>query len=172
MQDHDSTVRPFVLLDVDGVINDLGSLYGQSRPWHVHRVPSNGFVLHVPDYMPALIRDLVATAEVWWCTTWRDRANNELAAFLGIDRLPVIDDGSHSRNVDWKPRAARAIARTALESGREVFWIEDFYGNVPTGAMPDGVVFIDTAADTLGPVLTEDMIPARLRPSEWAAPST
>ncbi len=172
MQDHDSTAGSLVLLDVDGVINDLGSLYGQSRPWKVHQVPSNGFVLHVPDYMPSLIRDLVATADVWWCTTWRDRANNELASFLEIERLPVIDDGSHSRSVDWKPAAAHAIAQTALDSGREVFWIEDFYGNVPTVAMPDGVVFIDTAADTLGPVLTEGMLPARLRPIVQPAPSS
>ncbi len=171
MQDQDPTTRPLVLLDVDGVINDLGSLYRQPRPWHVHHVPSNGFVLHVPDYMPSLITNLVATAEVWWCTTWRDRANSELAEFLGIDRLPVIDDGSHSRSVDWKPAAAHAIARTALESGREVFWIEDFYGNVPAAAMPDGVVFIDTAADTLGPVLTEEMLPTQLRASVGSTPS-
>ncbi len=172
MQDHGSTTRPLVLLDVDGVINDLGSLYGQPRPWHIHQVPANGFVLHVPDYMPALIRDLVAKAEVWWCTTWRDRANNELAGFLEIERLPVIDDGSHSRSVGWKPAAAHAIAREALDSGREVFWIEDFYGNAPTAAMPGGVVFIDTAADTLSPVLTEGMLPDRFCSTVSPAPST
>ncbi len=171
MQDHDSDTRPLVLLDVDGVINDLGSLYRQPRPWHVHHVLSNGFVLHIPEYMPSLITDLVATADVWWCTTWRDRANNELAEFLGIDRLPVVDDGSRSRSVDWKPTAAHAIAQGALEAGREVFWIEDFYGNVPTAAMPGGVVFIDTAADTLGPVLTEGMLPDRLRRSVQTTPS-
>jgi hypothetical protein len=119
-----------------------------------------------------LFRDLVAKAEVWWCTTWRDRANNELASFLEIERLPVIDDGSHSRSVGWKPAAAHAIAREALDSGREVFWVEDFYGNVPTAAMPDGVAFIDTAADTLGPVLTEEMLPDRFRSTVSPAPST
>jgi hypothetical protein len=48
-------------------------------------------------------------------------------------------------------------------AGREVYWIEDFYGEPPTDAMPEGVVFIDTAADTECPVLTEEMVPARLR---------
>jgi len=163
MQTDEATTRPLVLLDVDGVINDLGALYGRSRPWHVHQVPSNGYVLHIPEYMPALIADLVATAEVWWCTTWRARANNELAEFLEIDRLPVVDDGSRSRNVDWKPSAAHAVAKEALDAGREVFWIEDFYGILPTTAMPTGVVFIDTAVDSDGPVLTEDMLPDQLR---------
>ena len=132
MQTNESTTKPLVLLDVDGVINDLGALYGRERPWYVHQVPSNGYVLHIPEYMPALIADLVATAEVWWCTTWRDRANNELAEFLGIDRLPVVDDGSRDRNVEWKPAAAHAVAKAALDAGREVFWIEDFYGILPT----------------------------------------
>ena len=59
--------------------------------------------------------------------------------------------------------AAYSIAQEALESGRRVFWIEDFYGEPPTDAMPDGVVFIDTAAESEYPVLTEDMLPARLR---------
>ena len=164
MQSNETTTQPLVLLDVDGVINDLGALYGRERPWYVHEVLSNGYVLHIPEYMPALVADLVDAAEVWWCTTWRDRANDELAEFLGIDRLPVVDDGSRSRNVDWKPAAAHAIAQAALDAGREVFWIEDFYGSLPANAMPDGVVFIDTATDPDGAVLTEDMLPARLRP--------
>ena len=165
MQTHETITRPLVLLDVDGVINDLGALYGRERPWYVHEVLSNGYVLHIPEYMQALITDLVATADVWWCTTWRDRANDELAEFLAINRLPVVDDGSQSRNVGWKPAAAHAIAKAALDTGREVFWIEDFYGILPTNAMPAGVVFIDTAADPDGAVLTEDMLPARLLPA-------
>jgi hypothetical protein len=171
MQGQDSPTRPLVLLDVDGVINDLGALYGSPRPWRIHKVLSNGFVLHIPDYMPALIRDLVENAEVWWCTTWRDRANDELAAHLGINRLSVIDDGSRSRNVGWKPAAAHSIACAALADGREVFWIEDFYGDVPTSEMPAGVVFVDTAEETLGPVLTAEMLPTGLCASAQASPS-
>jgi hypothetical protein len=155
--------RPLVLLDVDGVINDLGALSHQPRSWRIDEVPSHGWVLHIPDYMQQLIADLVATAEVWWCTTWRGGANDELVDFLGIDPLPVIDHESWGRTVDWKSAGAYPVARAALDLGREVFWIEDFYGEPPTDAMPNGVVFIDTAADTEYPVLTEDMLPARLQ---------
>ena len=59
-----------VLLDVDGVINDLGALSGQSRDFEVERVLSHGHVVHIPDYMGWLIRKITDVAEVHWCTTW------------------------------------------------------------------------------------------------------
>ena len=73
--------------------------------------------------------------------------------------------------MEWKSAGAYPVARAALELGREVFWIEDFYGEPPADAMPDGVVFIDTAADSEYPVLTEDMVPARLRRAAAPAPA-
>jgi hypothetical protein len=161
--EHINDTRPLVLLDVDGVINDIGALHGVERPWKTHLVPSRGWLLCIPDYMPGLIAELVATAEVWWCTTWRHNANAEIAGFLGIDPLPVVDDGGMSRTVDWKPGAALPLVRRALVGGREVYWIEDFYRDPPVDLMPEGVVFIDTAAETDRPVLTEGMVPARLR---------
>ena len=172
MQNDHLDQRPLVLLDVDGVINDLGSLYGQGRAWPIHRVRSGGYTLHIPEYMAQLVRSLAATAEVWWCTTWRDRANDELATFLEIGPFPVVDDGSWRRSVDWKPSAAYSIAREALDSGRRVFWIEDFYGDIPTAEMPQGVVFIDTATDTQHPVLTDAMLPAELRLAPATTSST
>jgi hypothetical protein len=155
--------RPLVLLDVDGVINDLEVLAGQRRPWRTDLVHSNGFAVMVPDYMPALIQALVDTCEVWWCTTWRDRANSEIASHLGIPDLPVVTDGSLSRRVDWKAGAAYELVTAALGSGRSVYWIEDFYGDPPEGELPPGVVFIDTTLRNPRCVLHEDDLPNELR---------
>ncbi|MEY3823651.1 MAG: domain in Swiss Army Knife repair protein, partial [Actinomycetota bacterium] len=91
--------NPLILLDIDGVINDLNALGGLDRDWGIDQVYSHGHMVHIPDYMGWLIRQLTDVAEVHWCTTWRHRANDEIAEHLGIDQLPVVDDGTKSRFV-------------------------------------------------------------------------
>lgn len=163
------TPRPLVLLDVDGVINDLGALYELPDTTTHHVVRSHGFRVVVPRYMPVLIQWLCSVADVHWCTTWRHRANDEIADHLGIPTLPVVDDGTQDRHTGWKAAAARDLAATALSEGRRVLWIEDFYGDVPRSEMPKGVEFLDTAADVeFDAVLTADMIPDWL----WALDSS
>jgi hypothetical protein len=161
-------LKPLVLLDVDGVVNDLASLYGRRRPWNVDRVASNGFEVHVPSYMPELIRQLARVTEVQWCTTWRHKANDEIAAHLGVGPLPVVDDGTSRRVTSWKAAAAYDTAEEALKAGRRVIWIEDFYGDPPIQEMPEGTEFIDTANDPANPVLVPEMIAHLLLGSEAA----
>lgn len=139
--------RPLVLLDVDGVINDLQFLRGHSRPWDTEVFRSHEHIIGMPAYMPELIGRLANNAEIMWCTTWRELANDDIAHRLGVGRLPVVTDGTRIRHVDWKPAAAAPVAAAALGAGRRVFWIEDFAGHVPRDSMPDGVEYIDTAAD-------------------------
>jgi hypothetical protein len=150
--------NPLILLDIDGVINDLNALSGLDRDWGIDQVYSHGHTVHIPHYMGWLIRQLTDVAEVHWCTTWRDRANDEIAEHLGIDQLPVVDDGTRSRFVDWKAAAAHDLAEAALGAGRRVLWIEDFYGHLPIDEMPKGVEFVDTAAND-EMVLEIDMLP-------------
>ena len=152
--------RPLVLLDVDGVINDLAALSGGVDPRTHAIVASNGFRVAIPHYMPVLIQWLCEVADVHWCTTWRHRANDEIAMHLGIPTLPVVDDGTNDRHVHWKAAAAHDLAAMALAEGRRVVWIEDFYDDVPVNEMPAGVEFVDTASDeNFEMVLTVDMIP-------------
>jgi hypothetical protein len=161
-------LRPLVLVDVDGVVNDLGFLQGERRPWATRLLRSHGFVVAVPAYMPELMQHLTRVAEVSWCTTWRHRANDEIAGHLGVGPLPVVDDGTNDRYVGWKAAAARPMAEAALAVGRRVYWIEDFAGDMPRSEMPDGVVFIDTAAaDEF--VLLPDHLPTELAPAALAA---
>lgn len=154
--------RPLVLLDVDGVVNDLGHLDGHDRPWEVRLIQASGFTVHIPAYMPNLIQGLAAVAEIHWCTTWRESANTEIAPLLGVGPFPVVDDGTSNPWMDWKPAAAHGVASTAIEGGRSVFWIEDFYGEYPEARMPSGVVYVDTSTAPGGPVLLPEMLPPAL----------
>ena len=96
----------------------------------------------VPLYMPELIKELTSGAETWWCTTWRDVANRELAAHLGVGRFPAIDpDGDSRLGHEWKIEHVRPLAEAAIGQGRSVVWIEDFDGDLPD---IDGIVYIDT----------------------------
>jgi len=139
-------LKPLVLLDVDGVINDIMLVGETLGTWETNFINSHGYDVAIPAYMPELIQRLCRVAEVHWCTTWRHNANDEIAAHLGVGPLPVVDDGSRSRFVDWKPAAAYEVAQKALNEGRQVCWIEDFWGDEPYDLMPEGVQFVDTAA--------------------------
>ena len=163
MQHRNNSQQPLVLLDVDGVINDLGALGGAHRPWETDVLISNEYRLHIPDYMRPLVFALDMYTEVWWCTTWRDRANNEIARHLGIENLPVVTDGSNSHFVDWKAAAARPLVEKTIAEGREVFWIEDFYEDPPIHELPEGVTFVDTTVKEPRGVLSVRDIPWTLR---------
>ena len=141
---------PLVLLDVDGVINDVEAmlaLYLEDDPegaadnWVVDVVESDGMKLAIPRHMGELVRALTAETEVWWCTTWRQRANNDIATHLDIEALPVIDDGGEKRTTEWKTDAARGLVAEALAAGRLVVWIEDFGAHRPD---LEGVIYVDT----------------------------
>lgn len=153
-----SDMRPLVLLDVDGVINDLGSCMGRARPWGVDVIQSHGYWVCIPDYMPDLIQRIGEMAEVHWCTTWRARANDEIAAHLGVGPLPVVDDGTGVRATYWKATAAFDLAARALVDGRRVIWIEDFYGRPPVDEMPIGVEFVDTGRSHFDAVLLPEQV--------------
>lgn len=144
------SVRPLVLLDVDGVINDAEMLVAirlaadreaRAAQLRIDMVVSHGHHVAIPQYMPELVQALVNECEVWWCTTWRSYANDEIAAHLGIDSLPFVDDGTRSAGTAWKAGAAAPTLAAAQAQGRPVVWIEDFNGEFPD---VDDVVFIDT----------------------------
>ena len=157
--------RPLVLLDVDGVLHDRAMRDrirmsddpdGLAASLQVRWVAAGGVRIAIPDDVAALVRRLTESAEVWWCTTWGERANTYLAPAIGIGSLPVV--GAHARGVGlaWKVEHARPVIDEALARRRRVVWIEDF-----DGVFPDlgGVEFIDTAAKGLiGP----DDLPAGL----------
>ncbi len=156
-----SVLTPLVFLDIDGVVNDLNSLFNGGVKG-INKIKANSYFVHIPDYMPELIQLLVEHNEVVWLTTWRENANDEIREHLGIPPLQVLTDGGTERSVRWKPAAAYEMADKALKNSRQVWWIEDFYRELPHQQMPIGVNYVDTAATTNHPVLTEDMLPGHL----------
>ncbi len=141
---------PLLLLDVDGVVNDLRAhqmlgVLGDDQAagqLGVTLLHSHGYRLAVPHYMPELIRELAGRADTWWCTTWRGWANDELAAHLRVGPFPVIDpEGTDRFSSDWKVDCVRPLAKAALAAGRAVVWIEDFEGEIPD---IEGIVLVDT----------------------------
>ena len=155
-------MKPLVLLDVDGVVNDLTHwTQAEMAEMGMTTFVSNGYTIRMPKYMPELVQSLVDNCEVHWCSTWRERANLDIAGMLGIPHLPVVTDGTDQRVTSWKHGAATPLVLEALGQGRKVYWIEDFYGKLPP--MPKGTVFVDTASDSWSPVLRPEDLPMGLR---------
>ena len=143
--------KPLLLLDVDGVINDLeavmmlrmlkGDRADRAAQLRVEAVESYGRHLAVPLYMPELISELTSRSETWWCTTWRERANDEIAAHLGVGPFPALDPEGHAVGLEWKVQHARPLVAGATAQDRHVVWVEDFNGDLPDLA---GVTYVDT----------------------------
>jgi len=159
------SVRPLVLLDVDGVINDAASIGGTPRPWMEHRLAIGGTPVRIPLHVPPLIQHFDLFADIVWCTTWMQSAN-QLVDVLGAGPFPAIVPESDVVDCHWKARAARPHAQLALDAGRRVLWIEDFAWAFPTDLMPADTEYIDTAA--LGEyVLLPEHLPPDLLPAAY-----
>jgi hypothetical protein len=144
--------KPLLLLDIDGVINDLDAVM-RIRPLGpgaearadgigVELVRSNGFWVAIPHDMPELIQELTSKTETWWCSSWGGHANEEIARHLGVGPFPVVDGGNGGNDGDAKAAAVRPLVESALAAGRPVVWIQDFHGRLPDIA---GITYVDTA---------------------------
>lgn len=150
--------RPAIFLDVDGVINDLQALdeyrFGMSKKDELPRgcVPLKtgaGYTVFIPSFMPSLLQHLHEVADIYWLTTWRERANRYISPAVGLPTdLPVITDGKNSGSTKWKWTEARPYWDALAP--RPVYWIEDFYFDFK-GAhaekVPSHVTLIDTGND-------------------------
>ena len=136
------SAKPLLLLNVDGVINDLEAVMKvrplgdeaevRARHLGIDLIRSHGFWVAIPDSMPELIQELTAQCDTWWCSTWADHANDEIAQHLGVGPFPVAQDCAAS---------PRPLIERARAEDRAVVWIQDFNGQYPD---VDGVTFVDT----------------------------
>ncbi|GAA2797633.1 hypothetical protein GCM10010452_27460 [Crossiella cryophila] len=130
-----ASMRPLVLLDVDGPLNPFAAKadalpegYREHRlrlsRWR--REPQLRLWLN-PDHGPRLI-ELAghAGADLVWATTWEHRANSQLAPLLGLPELPVIYFGEPVLDSVWK---YPAVARYA--HGRTLLWFDDDFDLYP-----------------------------------------
>ncbi|GAA0934812.1 HAD domain-containing protein [Virgisporangium ochraceum] len=111
--------RPFVFLDVDGVLIPF-----RPRP---DSPPSGGTdvgnpLLHRlnPDDGPRL---LALDGDLVWATTWMADANDAVAPPLGLPALPVVewpDEDDDEPGVHWK-----TVCPTRWAAGRAFVWLDD-----------------------------------------------
>ena len=134
--------------DPDALASSLGVIW----------VAAGGVKVAIPESVAEIVRRLVQVADVWWCTTWGERANTHLAPAIGIEPLPVVGAGTRGVGIEWKVAQAGPLIDAATSHGRRIVWIEDFDGAYPELA---DVEFVDTAATGL---ISETDLPPGLLP--------
>ena len=80
------TMRPLLLLDVDGVLSPTGGAV--PRGFELRSTPTYSVVIR-PDHREWL-RTLSEEFELVWASTWGDAANRVYGEIHGIGALPVI----------------------------------------------------------------------------------
>ena len=121
--DADATEQPLLFLDVDGPLLPFGGPE-DILPWDCEPDPDPGRMR--PELGEKLIR---LPCRLVWATGWRDRANTELAPYIGLPQLPFIDWRQYSLAFEpeddrlglcWKTRAVVQWA-----AGRPFAWVDD-----------------------------------------------
>lgn len=87
-------MRPLIAVDVDGVLNQLSKTEEPEPGWRDAYVSMYGSVFRIRhnkshgEKLLALAAD--TGAELVWCTTWEDQANEHIAPLVGLPKLPVV----------------------------------------------------------------------------------
>jgi hypothetical protein len=154
-----------IFLDVDGVINSLTHLYNKEHT--VFDAPTNPhiagqYTVWVPEYMKSLVQAMEKSTNLYWLTTWREKANEFISPILGISQdVSVITDGGPMRSVEWKFPACLPLAKSLKSNDENIFWIEDFHG-MTQKEHEDYLTYIDTDAKGEGVLLPQHLPEALL----------
>ena len=115
--------RPFLFLDVDGVISLFGFPSREPPPGRFHWI--DGVMHCIDEACGERVRALSERYEVVWATGWEEKANEYLPHLLSLPtrELPVLSFGGRARfgSAHWKVDVIDEYAR-----GRAAAWIDDF----------------------------------------------
>jgi len=118
----------FWLLDIDGVINAVGTAKtreGAWRDWKERTV--NGYKLAVADAIKNLTWDAYySDTTILWHTTWQDQANR-VANKFGIPNFDIADAPEHDawNRFDAKAWWKTPTVRRMLDQGHKILWTDD-----------------------------------------------
>jgi hypothetical protein len=122
------SMKPILLLDVDGVLNPISFSSTDSFDWKFEAPfrsseESGGWTLNLSKEMGQAIQSL--DCEIRWLTTWildADFANAEIGSALGWERLALCPFVKHKSDPWWKPRAVKDLLQ---HPGPKVVWADD-----------------------------------------------
>lgn len=82
--------KPYLLIDVDGVLNPIGRRVLPGFTRHMIEVEGNTFPVDLNPDHGKWFEALAEKFELVWATTWEDHANDHIGPKVGIPELPVI----------------------------------------------------------------------------------
>lgn len=165
--------RPYILVDVDGVLNAISCQRVKSCDCHAGwvRTRALGFPLLLnPAHGPALLNLAKETgSELAWGSTWENLANEHIGPVIGLPELPW----ARMPPQHWR-HAHKADGFVPWVAGRPFIWFDD-EPDAPGAAaalasQPHLVITVDEVAG-----LTDEHIAAAqvwLRKRETAPPGT
>lgn len=122
------TAGPILAVDIDGVLNAIS---GGPPPEGWQDTKVKGFRIR---YNPAHGAQLLALAaecqaELIWCTTWQEMANQYIRHLVGLPELPWVPMGpgrSGLKPSEYRPVGAmKAAAMRAYVGDRPFCWLDD-----------------------------------------------
>jgi hypothetical protein len=114
-----STVRPYLLLDVDGVLNPFAAEVCP-EPYREYDFFPGEEAVRLAVVHGEWLRDLAETFDLVWATGWGHQADLLIAPTLGLPRLPVIV----FTGVRFVP-AAKVPAIHSYVGDRPLAWLDD-----------------------------------------------
>jgi hypothetical protein len=113
--------KPFLLVDIDGVISLFGGEQLASKDGSFHSI--DGMFHFLSATAAAHLLDLGDQFELVWCSGWEEKANEHLPHLLGLPpELPYLsfERAVGRSNAHWKLAAIDAFA-----GERPLAWIDD-----------------------------------------------
>jgi hypothetical protein len=112
-------IRPYLLLDVDGVLNPFAAEVCP-EPYREYDFFPGEDAVRLADVHGEWLRDLARTFDLVWATGWGHQADQFIAPTLGLPRLPVI-----------------LFPRIAFDPALKVPAIDDYVGDRPLAWLDD-----------------------------------
>jgi hypothetical protein len=114
-----SVAPPYLLLDVDGVLNPFAAEICP-EPYREYDFFPGEEAVRLAEVHGEWLRDLAETFELVWATGWGHQADQFIAPTLGLPRLPVIA----FPRVPFDP-AEKVPAIHAYVGERPLAWLDD-----------------------------------------------